>query len=108
MSFSDCKFAEGATFPAVSAAMNEWAQHQNDAGSTAGLWNWYPAYGGGKQEYTFKRLHAYKNLTELGEDYERYGNGGGFVTYGKLFNHLISCDSNRAYLAQSRRYVQLR
>jgi len=108
LTFSDCKFQEGATFEALGAAMGQWSQHLTDGGSNAAIFHWYPAYGGGQEEFSFKWLEAHKNFAELGADYERYGNGRGFETYGRLFNHLISCDSSRAYIAQSRRFVQLR
>jgi hypothetical protein len=108
LTFSDCKYREGATFSAVSAAMAQWAQHLSDGGSNAGVWHWYPAYGGGGEEFDFKWLQAHANLEDLGADYDRYATGGGFVTRGRLLGHLIDCDSSRAYLAQSRRFVQLR
>lgn len=108
MTFSDCSYKEGATFAALGAAMAEWSQHMSDAGSKAGIWHWYPVYGGGNEDFSFKWLEAHENLADLGADYESYGNGGGYVTNGRLFNHLLSCDSSRAYLAQSRRFVQLR
>ncbi len=108
LTFSDCTYKEGASFSAVSAAMAEWSQYLSDEGSTSGIWHWFPAYGGGGEEFDFKWLQAYENLADLGADYDRYGTGGGFATRGKLLGHLIDCDSSRAYLAQSRRYVQLR
>lgn len=108
MTFSDCKYKEGATFAELSAAMSDWSNHLSDAGSKAGIWHWYPVYGGGGEEFSFKWLEAFQNFAELGVDYESYGNGGGYTTNGRLFSHLISCDSARAYLAQSRRFVQLR
>lgn len=108
LTFSDCKYKAGASFSGLNSATGEWAQYLTDAGSTAGIWNWYPAYGGGGEEYDFKWLQSYKNLAELGADYERYGNGRGFQTRGKLMGHMIDCDSSRAYLAKSRRFVQLR
>jgi hypothetical protein len=108
LTFSDCSFREGASFAAVGAAMAEWSQYLTDAGSTAGIWHWYPAYGGGGEEFDFKWLQAYENMADLGADYERYGNGRGFEVRGRLLGHLIDCDSARAYRAQSRRFVQLR
>ena len=108
LTFSDCKYREGATFSAVSAAMAQWSQHLSDEGSVAGVWHWYPAYGGGGEEFDFKWLQAHENLADLGADYDRYATGGGFRTRGRLLNHLIDCDSSRAYVAQSRRFVQLR
>jgi hypothetical protein len=108
LTFSDCKYKEGVSFAALSAAMGEWSKHLSDAGSTAAIWQWYPVYGGGGEEYSFKWLEAHDNFASLGADYESYGNGGGYMTSNRLFGHLISCDSTRAYLAQNRRYVQLR
>ncbi len=108
LTFSDCSYEKGANFAAVGAAMGEWGQHLTGGGSTAGMWNWYPAYGGGGEQFDFKLLQAYENLATLGADYERYSNGRGFVTRGRLLGHLVSCDASRAYLAQSRRFVQLR
>ena len=34
--------------------------------------------------------------------------GSGIAVSGRLFGHLLDCGSNRAYLAKSRRHVQLR
>lgn len=108
MTFSDCKYKDGASFSALAAAMGEWSEHMTDAGSKAGVWHWYPVYGGGGEEFSFKWIEAHKNLSDLGVDYESYGNGGGYMTSGRLFGHLLDCDSTRAYVAQSRRFVQLR
>lgn len=108
LTFSDCKFRDGATFQALGAAMAEWSKYLSDQGSTAAIFHWYPVYGGGGEEFDFKWLEVFTNLEDLGSDYERYGNGGGFMTYNRLLAHLIECDSSRAYLAQNRRYVQLR
>jgi len=108
LSFADCTFHEGATFTALNAAMQEWSQYLTDAGSNAAIFHWYPAYGGGAEEFDFKWVTAHESLADMGADFERYTNDRGFVTRGRLLNHLIDCDANRVYLTQSRRYVQLR
>lgn len=108
LTFSDCKYKEGSSFSALTAAMGEWSKHMADAGSKAGVWHWYPVYGGGGEEFSFKWIESHENLTNLGVDYESYGNGGGYMASGRLFGHLLDCDSTRAYIAQSRRFVQLR
>jgi len=108
LTFSDCTIKDGATFEALNAAMAEWSAFLSEAGSDTPIWHWWPAYGGGGEEYSFKWLEAFDNLADLGADYDHYGNGGGYVTNGRLFGHLIDCDSNRAYLAKSRRWAQLR
>ena len=60
------------------------------SGSIASIFHWYPVYGGGQQEFSFKWLESHKNFAELGADYERYGNGRGFETRRELLGHLIA------------------
>lgn len=108
LTFSDCNFKEDTAFEALSAAMDKWSAHLSDAGSTAAIWHWYPVYGGGGEEFDFKWLEGFANFTELGGDFERMGNGGGYKVYGELFGGLLDCDSSRAYVAKNRRSAQLR
>ncbi|MCW8925329.1 MAG: hypothetical protein OQJ84_03655 [Xanthomonadales bacterium] len=108
LTFSDCNFKEGATFEALSAAMDKWSMHLSEAGSTAAIWHWYPVYGGGGEEFDFKWLEGFANFEELGGDFERMGNGGGYKVSNELFSDLLDCDSSRAYVAQNRRSAQLR
>jgi hypothetical protein len=108
LTFSDCSYKDGATFASLGAAMKEWSKYLSDAGSEAAIFHWYPMYGGGDEDYSFKWLETYENLAGLGADYEIFGNGGGYVNSGPLMGHLVSCDSTRAYLVKSRRSAQLR
>ena len=108
LTFSDCKYKEGGTFDDLTAAMAKWATHLESGGSSAGIWHWYPVYGGGGEEFHFKWLEGFANFAELGGDFDRYGNGGGWRVAGDLFRDLVECDSSRAYLATNRRYAQLR
>ena len=108
LTFSDCKYQEGASFTKLDAAMTEWSNNLAGAGSKTGIWHWYPVYGGGGEEYDFKWIESHANLADLGADYEHFGNGGAYEAYGTLFGGLIKCDSSRAYLARSHRFVQLR
>jgi hypothetical protein len=108
LTFSDCKFKEGATFDALTEAMKGWAAHLENDGSTAGIWHWYPAYGGGGEKFDFKWIEGFMDFASLGADFESYGNDGGWKVAGDLFGDLLDCDSNRAYVVKNRRYVQLR
>ncbi|MGI9323715.1 MAG: hypothetical protein ACR2PZ_00740 [Pseudomonadales bacterium] len=108
LTMSDCSFESGATFAALGTAMEEWSQYMSSAGSDAGYFHWYPQYGGGGETFDFKWMTAHASLADLGADYEVIGNGRGFETRGRLLNHLVDCDSARAYLAENRRFTQLR
>jgi len=108
LTFSDCTMKKDASYSAVGEAMGKWSQHLSDGGSTAGVWHWFPAYGGGGEEFDFKWLESFANFEELGADFDRYGTGGGYKVAGELFGGLLDCDSSRAYLAKNRRHAQLR
>jgi len=108
LTFSDCSNKEGAPSGALDEAMKKWVAHLDAQGSEAGIFHWYPAYGGGGEKFDFKWLEAHENLAALGKDYDSYGTGGGWSVYSELFKDLIECDAARAYLAKNRRHVQLR
>ncbi len=108
LTFSDCNYDEGATFEGLSAAMGAWSKHLVDKGSEAGIFHWYPVYGGGGEKFDFKWIEAHRNFEAMGVDYDDYATGRGFETYGELLRPLVTCDAARVYRATSRRFAQLR
>jgi len=108
LTYSDCKMKDGVRYSQVTAATREWAEILTAAGSTAAIYDQFPVYGGGDEDFDFKRMYAYANHAEMGADFERQGNGQLYMKSGELFRHLIDCDSARVYNAQNRRFVKLR
>lgn len=108
LTLADCNFREGSSFDSVAEGLGAWGEHQADAGSDAGIFQWFPAFGGGAEPFDFKLMYAYADLADLGKDYEMYGNDRGFETYNELVGSQISCDAARAYHATSRRAAQVR
>ena len=108
ISFSDCNYKEGATFEALGEAMGAWSEYLGENGSEAGIFHWYPVYGGGGEKFGFKWLEVHGSFEAMGVDYEMYGNGRGFEKHGELLGPLVTCDAARVYQAKSRRFAQLR
>ena len=108
ITFSDCNYDEGATFEQLGTAMDAWSAYLVENGSEAGIFHWYPQYGGGGEKFDFKWLEVHGNFEAMGGDYELYGNGRGFETYNELVGPLVTCDASRVYQAKSRRFTQLR
>ncbi len=108
LTFSDCNYDEGATFEGLSAAMGAWSKHLGDNGSEAGIFHWYPVYGGGGEKFDFKWIEAHRDFEAMGGDYDDYATGRGFETYGELVRPLVTCDAARVYRATSQRFTQLR
>jgi hypothetical protein len=104
VSFSDCNLSDGTAYDDFSASLSEWAEYREGHGSTAGMWVFMPAYGGGGEEFDFKVVASWQNLEDQGTDYDQYSQEG-WKKARELFAGKGSCDSSRVYLATNRRMV---
>ena len=102
ISFSDCNTAEGVTFDDMYMPLIEWGKYKGENGSTAGMWVFFPAYGGGGEDFEFKWVAAHQNLEDMGADWDQYSESG-WKKAGELFAGKVECDSSRSYLATNRR-----
>jgi hypothetical protein len=108
LAISDCKRNHGVSGDAIDGATRDWVDVLDEAGSTAAIYHWYPAFGGGGEEFDYKAVTAHANYSDMGAYYEMITNGGLFRRSQALFGHLQDCDSARVYNAQSRRFVDVR
>jgi len=106
--FSSCTLKEGQSYDDVIAATAKWAKVLGDAGSQAAMYHWYPIYGTGENDIDCKIISSYPNLTELGKDYDRMGNGQLFIKRRELLGALQDCDVARVYNAKLRRDAKIR
>jgi hypothetical protein len=105
ISFSDCNTAEGTTFDDMYMPMIEWGKYRGENGSTGGMWVFFPAFGGGGEDFEFKWVTAYQNLEDMGADWDQFSESG-WQKANELFAGKLSCDSTRSYLATSRRMAE--
>ena len=105
VSFADCKMSEGTTFDDMAPALAEWGKYRSEHGSTSGIWVFFPAYGGGGEEFDFKYVAAWQNLEDQGKDWDQYSESG-WQKAGELFEGKVNCDSSRVYLAKNLRMAE--
>ena len=96
LQFSDCTIGKDSSMEASMAAVTKWNAYQAEQGSTASQWVFFPVYGG-ETDYDFKMVTAHTNYTSLGADYERYGNGGGFMKAREMIGNTFDCGNARVY-----------
>jgi hypothetical protein len=102
--FSDCKIGDGKHFSTdVAPALKAWGEFLSSHGSTAGVWAFFPVYGGGGEEFDFKFVESRGNYTEQGADFDNYdpAKAREIFPYG-----LLDCDSSRSYIATNRRMAE--
>ena len=102
ISFSDCSTAEDVTFDDLYMPIIEWGKYKGEHGSTAGMWVFFPSYGGGGEDFDFKWVTAHQNLEDMGADWDQFSESG-WKKAGELFAGKLQCDSSRSYLATNRR-----
>lgn len=105
LAFSDCNMEEGKTYGDLEPAIKGWADYRTSTGSDTGIWALFPAFGGGGEEFDFKWIQSYQNMTTQGVDYDEYS-AGGWKKAQELFSGIVSCDSSRVYFAQNRRMAE--
>jgi hypothetical protein len=109
ITFTNCSIEEGATYDTVVAGLSAWAKTLGDSGSESGIYQWWPAYGGGGETtFDFKLLGVHANHASLGADLERVGNGGLWRKRMELVGDQFDCDVSRVYDAKLRRAAEIR
>ena len=102
ISFTDCNTTGEATFDDLYMPLKEWGEYMGENGSTAGMWVFFAAYGGGGEKFDFKWVDAFQNLEDMGADWDHFSEGG-WQKANELFEGKLRCDSARTYLATNRR-----
>ena len=105
VSFSDCNTADGVTFDDMYMPIVEWGKYTAEHGSKAGHWVFFPAFGGGGEEFEFKWVTAHQNLEDMGADWDHYSETG-WQKGNELFQGKLTCDSARTYIATNRRMAK--
>lgn len=101
--FTDCTIAEGKTLDDSIAVHGAWARHLADSGSKAGMWAFYPAFGGGDIDFNYKIVMSHSDYESLGADNNSFTNGGGWRKGQELAQGVVSCDVPRVYDSVLRR-----
>jgi hypothetical protein len=109
VTFTDGSIKDGATYDTIVAGLSAWATAFGDSGSESGLYQWWPAYGGGGEAtFDFKLVGVHTNYASLGADLERLSNGELWRKRLELLGDQFDCDVSRVYDAKLRRAAEVR
>jgi hypothetical protein len=102
ISFSDCTVADGMTMDEVFAGLDNWTAYQTETGYMNGTWVFFPAYGGGDEDFDFKMVNAWDSHAERGRDYDLYANAGGYQKRREIMGSMLDCNVSRFSIQKSR------
>ncbi|MDJ0938562.1 MAG: hypothetical protein QNJ00_02230 [Woeseiaceae bacterium] len=103
LQFQDCNVHEGTSMSDAFAAIGKFTAYQDEMGYAGGTWAMFPAYGDGNADFDMKMVDGFSNHKELGQNYEKFANGGGYQKHGEIVGPVMSCDEARVYNAKTRR-----
>ena len=101
--FADCNYAEGKGLVDSIKVQSGWAAHLTERGSKAATWGFYPAFGGGAGNASYKVVTAHADFESLGADQNDYTNGGSWEQAEKLAAGKVSCGVPRVYMSTLQR-----
>ncbi len=104
LDFTDCTIGDGKRFSTdVAPALKAWAEYRAGQESTAGMWAFFPVYGGGGEEYDFKFVVSHGSYLDQGIDFDNYDP----AKAREIFPHgLLDCDSSRSYVTTNIRMAE--
>lgn len=108
MAFTDCNVKDGASYDSIVEGLKGWANVLGESGSEAAIYQWWPVYGGGDEDFDFKIISVYPNHAEQGADLERLGNGDLWRKRMELVGDQFDCNVSRVYDGKLRRGAKLR
>ena len=103
IAFRDCTINDGKSFADdVAPAIAAWSEFRSSHGSTAGMWVFFPVFGGGGEEYDYKAVTSHANYAEKGADFDNYDPDKA----REIFSGTGDCDSARVYNATNVRMAE--
>jgi hypothetical protein len=106
VAFSDCTVADDTTMDDVFTGLDNWTAYQTESGYMNGTWVFFPAYGGGDEDFDFKMVSAWGSHAARGRDYDLYANAGGYQKRREIMGSMLDCNVSRVYDGEVRRDIK--
>lgn len=97
LAVSDCDVAEGRTSAQAIGAISRFNDYRVANGLTVGTIAWFPVYGGGDADYTFKLVSVFGDGQALGDAFQWTVDNAAYRVEGDMTDGLVSCDEARVY-----------
>ncbi|MBN7799158.1 hypothetical protein [Parahaliea mediterranea] len=98
--FSSCTLQEDTSIEQAMAAHGKTSAMMRDMGGKASSWVFVPALGAGDIEFDYYHVVLHDSFADLGGNFDRYFNGGGYRKAGDAMKGVAACDSPRLYHAR--------
>lgn len=98
--FSSCTLGEGVSIDQAMAAHRKVAAMMREMGGKASSWVFVPALGAGDIEFDYYHVVLHDSYADLGSNFDRYFNSGGYSRAAASMQDVASCDSPRLYDAR--------
>lgn len=97
LTVTDCNVEDGRSTRAAVAALREYGEYRNANGSPGGMWVWFPSYGSGNEDYSFKLASSYAGIEAFGNNFQWNRDQQAYIKRTELFSGLLDCNVARSY-----------
>jgi hypothetical protein len=97
LAISDCKTTEGVGNGQALGAIRRFNDYRVANGQTLGTFAWFPVYGGGDADFSFKLATAYAGPRALGDAGQWTVDNAAYRTRSSINDGIVDCDESRLY-----------
>ncbi|MFT5501742.1 MAG: hypothetical protein ACI88G_001881 [Woeseiaceae bacterium] len=101
LTVSDCDVAHGRTAAQALGAIRRFNDYRVANGMTIGTFAWFPVFGGGDADFSFKLAQAYSGAQALGDGFQWSVDNQAYNVEGDMTDGLVSCDESRVYFGST-------
>lgn len=97
LSVADCKVGHAVTNGQALGALERFNDYAVANGLTVATFAWFPVWGSGETEFTFKLAQAFANVQHLGDTFQWFVDTAAYNVNDQMTAGVVSCDAPRIY-----------
>jgi hypothetical protein len=101
LSVADCKVGHGVSNGQALAALERFNSYAVANGSTVPTFAWFPVFGPGEAEYSFKLAQAFGGPEDLGNTFQWSVDNAAYNVNDELTGGIVDCDIPRLYTGRT-------
>ena len=101
LSVADCKVGHGVTNGQAMGALERFNDYAVANGSTVATFAWFPVWGAGESEFSFKLAQAFAGVEHLGNTFQWFVDTAAYNVNDDMTAGIVDCDAPRIYLGDT-------
>lgn len=101
LTVSDCTVGHGQSNGQALGALRRFNDYRVTNGSEVPTFAWFPVYGGGGIEFSFKLVQAYAGAEHFGNSFQWFVDHQAYLVQEDIMSGVLDCDVPRVYIGET-------